>query len=60
MTGLDTNAVVQAAVEAHVKHAATTAILRSEPGADHTLAVTHAVVGEFLQIVTDARRFDPA
>lgn len=60
MTGVDTNALVQAAVDTHLKHAATRAAMRAELDDGHTFAVTPAVLGEFLHIVTDPRRFEPA
>ena len=59
MTGLDCNILVQLAVEDHPANSATVALVKAEVERGNTLAVPPLVINEFLDVVTDSKRFSP-
>ena len=59
MTGLDSNILVQLALQDHPANVATIAAVQSETQRGHRLVFPSLVVDEFLHVITDARRFSP-
>jgi predicted nucleic acid-binding protein len=59
MTGLDSNILVQLALQDHPANVATIAAVQAETQRGHRLVFPSLVVDEFLHVITDARRFSP-
>jgi toxin-antitoxin system PIN domain toxin len=59
MTGLDTNILIQLAIDDHPAHRATAAAVQKELTSGSRLAFPSIVITEFLHVVTDKRRFLP-
>ena len=59
MTGLDSNILVQLALQDHPANVATIAAVQSETQRGNRLVFPSLVVDEFLHVITDARRFSP-
>ena len=56
MIGLDSNILVQMAVDEHGQNSSTTRLFMEEIQRSEHVAVASLVVAEFLHVVTDARR----
>ena len=59
MTGLDSNILVQLALQDHPANVATIAAVQAETQRGNRLVFPSLVVDEFLHVITDARRFSP-
>ena len=59
MTGLDSNILVQLALQDHPANVATIAAVQTETQRGNRLVFPSLVVDEFLHVITDARRFSP-
>ncbi|HEY2329945.1 MAG TPA: PIN domain-containing protein [Verrucomicrobiae bacterium] len=59
MTGLDSNILVQLALQDHPANVATIAAVQAEAQSGHHLIFPSLVVAEFLHVITDAKRFSP-
>ena len=59
MTGLDSNILVQLALQDHPANAATVAAVQAEVQRGSRLVFPALVVDEFLHVITDERRFSP-
>ena len=59
MTGLDSNILVQLALQDHPANVATIAAVQAETQRGHRLVFPSLVIDEFLHVITDARRFSP-
>lgn len=59
MTGLDSNILVQLALQDHPANAATVAAAQTETQNGNRLVFPSLVVDEFLHVITDERRFSP-
>ena len=55
--GLDSNILVQLALETHARHLATRALVEAEWEMENELVFPSLVVTEFLHVVTDPKRF---
>jgi predicted nucleic acid-binding protein len=59
MTGLDSNILVQLALQDHPQNSATVLAVQAEVQKGNRLVFPSLVVAEFLHVITDARRFSP-
>ena len=59
MTGLDSNILVQLALQDHPANVATIAAVQAETQRGNRLVFPSLVIDEFLHVTTDARRFSP-
>ena len=59
MTGLDSNILVQLALQDHPANLATIAAVQAEAQQGRRLVFPSLVADEFLHVITDARRFSP-
>ena len=59
MIGLDSNILVQLALEDHPAHRATLNSVQAEIERDVRLVFPSFILDEFLHVVTDERRFNP-
>ena len=60
MIGLDCNILVQLAFEEHPAHEKTVVAVRAHTQRSTKLLCSSSVITEFLHVVTDPRRFNPA
>jgi predicted nucleic acid-binding protein len=59
MIGLDSNILIQLALQDHVRNGTTRLALNSLLNEGHNFGFPSSVVNEFLHVVTDPRRFNP-
>lgn len=59
MTGLDSNVLIQLALQDHPANTATVAAVQAEVQKGNRLVFPPLVAAEFLHVITDARRFAP-
>lgn len=60
IVGLDTTVIVAVAITSHPRHSACRSLMERIRADGDIVAVTPAVLAEFIHVVTDQRRFAPA